>query len=330
MGVQFQDYYETLGVTRTASQDEIQKAFRNLARKYHPDVNTDTQAEAKFKQYNEAYEVLKDPDKRKKYDALGANWQAGQDFTPPPSGADMNFSFSGRPDDMAGFGKGGFSDFFDMLFGERLHGSSGGHQAARNGSAVWSMRGQDYEADITIRLEEAYQGASQTVTLQMLEAGPDGVPQRTTKQYTVKIPVGVTEGSRIRLKGKGGSGIGDGSPGDLLLRVRIAPHTIFQTEGKDLLVDVPIAVWEAALGAKIEVPTLDGGVSMSVPPGVLSGKRFRLRGKGLPTKNGESGDLYASVRIVVPESLTADERELFEQLAAKSSFKAREQLQEAA
>lgn len=330
MGVQFQDYYEALGVDRTASQDDIQKAFRKLARKYHPDMNKDAEAEAKFKQCNEAYEVLKDPDKRKKYDTLGANWQAGQDFTPPPSWSDMRFSFSGRPDDRAGFGRGGFSDFFDTLFGERMPGFSDGHQAARNSSGVWSMRGQDHEADITIRLEGAYRGASQTVTLQMLDAGPDGVRQRTTKQYTVKIPAGITEGSRIRLKGKGGAGIGDGLPGDLLLRVRIAPHTIFQIEGKNLLVDVPIAVWEAALGAKIEVPTLDGTVSMGVPPGVPSGKRFRLRGKGLPAKNGEPGDLYALVRIVVPESLTADERDLFEQLAATSSFHPREQYQAAA
>ena len=330
MGMQFQDYYETLGVDRAASQDAIQKAFRKLARKFHPDVNTGKDAEEKFKQCNEAYEVLKDPDKRKKYDTLGANWQAGQDFRPPPKwpgSADTHFSFNAQAGDAAGFGAHGFSDFFDMLFGERSSGFAGPDPT---GAGDWAIRGQDHEADITIRLEDAYHGTSQTVTLQVRERDLREDPQQTTKQYTVKIPAGITPGARIRLVGKGGPGQGEGAAGDLFLRVHIAPHEVFQLKDRDLFVEVPMTPWEAALGAKIEVPTLDGNVSMSVPSGTASGKQFRLRGKGLPHAKKIAGDLYVTVKIVVPQTLTTDERELFEQLAAKSSFKARAQLQAAA
>ena len=323
MGVQFQDYYEMLGVARTASQDEIQKAFRKLARKYHPDVNKGKESEDKFKQLNEAYEVLKDPEKREKYDTLGANWHTGQDFTPPPGWGEGHFSFHHQAGDASEFGLNGFSDFFETLFGERMSGSGAGSQTMRHSAGPWTMRGQDHEAEITISLEDAYHGASRTVALQTIERGPDDVPQQQTKQYAVKIPAGVTDGARIRLAGKGGPGVGDGPAGDLLLRIRVAAHPVFQLEGRNLRVDLPLAPWEAALGAKVEVPTLDGSVSMSVPPGAQSGKRFRLRGKGLPNTKGSAGDIYATVQIVVPETLTTDERELFQKLSDTSSFRPR-------
>jgi curved DNA-binding protein len=335
MAVKFQDYYSVLGVARTASPEEIQKAYRKLARTYHPDINKAPEAEEKFKQINEAYEVLRDPEKRKKYDALGPNWQAGQDFTPPPGWEEARFAFHRYPEGASGFDFGGFrrgrgfSDFFEMLFGEGFGGFTHRSGESRSGPSGWSMRGQDLEADLTISLEEAYRGTTKTLTLQTAAAGPDGTPQRATKQLTVTIPAGVTEGTRIRLAGQGSAGIGTGAPGDLFLRIHIAPHPVFQVNGHDLLVTVPVTPWEAALGAKVDVPTLDGAVKMTIPPGAQSGQRFRLRGKGLPQERGGRGDLYVTARIVVPKTLTADEQELFQQLARRSSFNPRQERQPA-
>lgn len=326
MAVKFHDYYETLGVSRTASQEEIQKAYRKLARKYHPDVNKEKGAEEKFKQITEAYEVLKDPEKRKKYDTLGPNWQEGQDFTPPPGWEGGHFEFRTYPGgtgefDFGGFQRGGgFSDFFEMLFGEGFRRGARGPGGAGPGAREWTIRGQDQEAEITVSLEDVYRGTTKTITLQTLEAGPDGTLRPKAKQYEVRIPAGVTEGSRIRLAGQGGAGSGGGPPGDLFLRVRITPHPTFQREDHNLLVTVPVAPWEAALGAKVDVPTLDGAVKMTIPPGTQGGQRFRLRGKGLPRERGERGDLYATVQITVPKTLTAEERDLFQKLAKSSSF----------
>jgi curved DNA-binding protein len=333
MAVKFQDYYSLLGVARTASQEEIQKAYRKLARTYHPDINKAPEAEEQFKQINEAYEVLKDPEKRKRYDALGPDWQAGQDFTPPPGWEEAHFEFRRYPEGASEFdfgglrGSRGFSDFFEMLFGEGLGGFTRRPGMNRSETGGWSMRGQDLEADLTISLEEAYRGASKTLTLQTAAAGPDGTPQRATKQLTVTIPAGVTEGTRIRLAGQGSAGIGTGAPGDLFLRIHIAPHPVFQVNGHDLLVTVPVTPWEAALGAKVDVPTLDGAVKMTLPPGTQGEQRFRVRGKGLPQERGGRGDLYATVQIVVPKTLTADEQELFQQLARRSSFNPRQERQ---
>lgn len=323
MAVKFQDYYQTLGIERSASQEEINKAFRKLARKYHPDVSKEPEAEERFKLVNEAYEVLKDPEKRKKYDELGANWQAGQDFTPPPGWENVHFEFRQGPEDFADFGHSGFSSFFDMLFGQEPGGFRAGPRTAR--TRQWSFRGQDHEATLTIRLEEAYRGGSKTITLQTSDIRPDGTVQPQSKQYQVRIPAGVTPGTRIRLAKQGGAGIGDGESGDLFLRVRIAPHPVFTLEGRDVLVSLPITPWEAALGAKVGVPTLDGTVQMTVPPGSQGGQRLRLRGKGFPGDGGKRGDLYVTLQIAVPKTLSADERRLFEQLASRSSFHPREQ-----
>ena len=319
MAVKFQDYYETLGVGRNASEDEIKKAYRKLARTYHPDVNQDNGAEEKFKQVNEAHEVLKDPEKRKLYDQLGADWQAGQDFKPPPGWENVHFEFgSGAQAEAFNFG-GGFSDFFETLFGGRMAGGG----AATGGQGSWVMRGQDHEAEIAISLEDGYHGTATTLTLQGHEIDGQGQLRPTVQNLQVKIPPGVTDGSRIRLSGKGGEGIGGGSPGDLYLRVRLEPHPRFRVIGHDLQIDVPLAPWEAALGATVEVDTLDGTVNLKIPPGSQSGQKLRLRGKGLSRNGNGQGDLFARVKIVVPKELDPKEKELYAKMAEVSSFEPR-------
>ncbi|MGD8372803.1 MAG: DnaJ C-terminal domain-containing protein [Syntrophobacterales bacterium] len=319
MAVKFQDYYETLGVGRNASEAEIKRAYRKLARKYHPDVNKDKEAEDKFKQINEAHEVLKDPKKRKLYDQLGPDWQAGQDFKPPPGWEDVHFDFQTGPGAEAFDFGGGFSDFFEMLFGGRMAG--GGGASARQAS--WVMRGQDQEAGIEVSLEDAYHGATRTITLQGHEIDSQGQVRPTAQNLQVKIPPGVTDGTRIRLSGKGGAGMGGGPAGDLYLRVHIMPHARFRVEGHDLLVEVPVTPWEAALGATVEVPVMDGTVNLKIPAGSQSGQRLRLRGKGLPKKGSERGDLFARLKIAVPKDLNEREKELFAEMAEISKFNPR-------
>lgn len=329
MAVKFQDYYEILGVERGATQEQIQAAYRKLARKYHPDVNKSPDAEEKFKRLNEAYEVLRDPEKRRRYDSLGENWQAGQDFTPPPGweffssrtgrsgGQGFAFDFFGGD----GFEESpfsGFSDFFDMLFGGGLGGRPRRSSTGGGRTSSWASAGEDQEAEITISLEEAHRGGRKTLTLETTDGR-----RRESRTLEVNIPAGTPDGHRLRLRGQGGSGAGGGPAGDLYLRVRIAPHPLFRLNGKDLEVEVPVAPWEAALGARIEVPLIDGKASLKLPPGVQSGQRLRLRGKGLAQRNGAQGDLYAILKIVVPASLSARERELFEELARVSTFRPR-------
>lgn len=319
MSVKFQDYYEILGVGRNASDDEVKRAYRKLARKYHPDVNKDKGAEEKFKQINEAHEVLKDPEKRKLYDQLGSNWQAGQDFKPPPGWENVHFEFSTGPSAEAFDFGGGFSDFFETLFGGRMGG--GGRASARQGS--WVMRGQDHEAEIEIDLESAYHGATRTLTLQGHEIDAQGQVRPRVQNIQVKIPPGVTDGTRIRLTGKGGEGMGGGPPGDLYLKVHIEPHRRFTIDGHNLQTEVALAPWEAALGTTVQVVTMDGTVNLKVPPGSQSGQKLRLRGKGFPKKGGERGDLIVRLKIVVPKDLTAREKELFAEMAKVSSFNPR-------
>lgn len=316
--MQYKDYYQILGVPRTASADEIRKAYRRLARQYHPDVNKSPGAEAKFKDIAEAYEVLGDPKKREKYDTLGANWQAGQDFTPPPGWESI---FTGqRGQRTADFGGGfGFSDFFESLFG-------GGFAAeeespfTRRRRSTRALRGEDVSSDITITLEDAYHGAHRTISLQT-EDPATGRP--VVRQLDVKIPRGIGNEGRIRLRGQGQPMPG-GTPGDLYLTVHIAPHPVFRVNGRDLEVDLLLSPWEAALGAKVPVRTVEGTVNLTVPAGTSSGTRMRLRGKGLPAMGNEpAGDLYAVVKIVVPHPLTADEQRLFTELARTSRFNPR-------
>src|SRR5438270_7157522 len=311
MPVQFRDYYETLGVSKTATEEEIRAAFRKLARKHHPDVAKDKKAaEEKFKQINEAYEVLGDPEKRKKYDQLGADWNQPGGFQPPPGwgGQQPGGGFYRSGDDggiQFEFGGTGFSDFFEAFFGGGRGRSAfsgfGGRQAT-------AERGSDVEADIMVTLEEALHGSTRTVSLR--RAGSNKV-----ESYQVKIPRGVHEGQRIRLAGQGEAGARGGKSGDLFLRVRLARHPDFSVEGSDLIHEVKIEPWRAVLGSELQVPTLEGSVRLKLPPGTQPGQRFRLRGHGLPTAAGARGDLFVVPQIQVPKKLTEREREIWKQLA---------------
>jgi curved DNA-binding protein len=324
----YKDYYATLGVKKDASQDDIQKAYRKLARKYHPDVNKDPAAEVKFKELGEAYEVLKDPDKRKKYDQFGSTWKRAQQGGGRPSGYEgMPFDFSGFEGfDVSGFGGAGgpggggaegFSSFFEMLFGSGgPGGAAGGRRAPRGAGGRGRARGGDTEAAIQLTLEEAVHGGTREITLSDNETG-----QRRT--LSVRIPEGIRPGQKIRLAGRGQPGF-DGSPaGDLLLKVEILPDPRFRIEGSDLYTTVPVTPWEAALGGEAEVETPTGRLRVRIPAGTSSGRKIRLRERGLSAPGGTKGDLFAEFRIVVPEQLSERERALFEQLAEASEFRAR-------
>jgi curved DNA-binding protein len=322
MAVKFNDYYETLGVARTATQDELKKAFRKLARKYHPDVAKDKKsAEEKFKAINEAYEVLSDPEKRQKFDTLGAHWQDGG---PPPSSYGGFSRGRGDPGDAESsfeFGGTGFSDFFETYFSGRRDGFGAsrrtGAGAHREGFA---QRGQDVEADLLVSLEEALHGSVRQVTLRRPAAMGE---EERTNTYQVKIPPGVREEQRIRLGGQGEPGFGGASAGDLYLRVRLARHPEFSVQDADLHYDLDLAPWEAVLGVQAKIPALDGATSLRVPAGTTSGSQLRMRGLGLPREGGGRGDLYATVCVQIPTTITDEERSLWEQLAAKSSFNPR-------
>lgn len=320
MAVKFRDYYEILGVSRTAGQDEIQRAYRKLARKYHPDVNKDPGAEEKFKEINEAYEVLKDPEKRAKYDQLGSHWRAGQDFRPPP-GWDVHFDFGGGPGQQEFFwsGTGDFSDFFEMLFGGQGFRRTQTGARARPGTA-WRQSGADRHATMRISLEDAFHGATKAISLQGMATAVDGTVRPEVKNFEVKIPKGILPGQKIRLAGQGFEGVSGGPPGDLYLEVEIEPHPIYRLEGRDLYMDLPVSPWEAALGAEVPVKTLGGTFSLKVPPGSQSGQKLRLRGKGMPNPKGGAGDLYAVLKIVVPKRLSREEKALFEKLKEVSDF----------
>ena len=307
MPVAFRDYYESLGVSRDASPEEIRRAYRALARKHHPDVNKEAGAEDRFKEISEAYEVLRDPDKRARYDQLGANWRAGQDVSGDPGFGGFE-GFDGFAGDGVRFDFGGddFSDFFSGLFGRRTR------TQRSNGSERFSRRGADQEAVLELSLEEVATGGKRRISL------ADG------REFEVNVPRGVRDGQRIRLAGEGGAGVGGGPPGDMFLRVRIRPHPHFRVDGRDLYTDLPVAPWEAALGATVDVRTLTGGrARVRVPAGSSSDRRLRLREEGLPDAQGRRGDLYAVVKIRVPKTLSDEERELFEQLAATSHFEPR-------
>jgi curved DNA-binding protein len=315
MPVQFRDYYETLGVSKTATDDEIRKAFRKLARKYHPDVNKDkATAEEKFKQINEAYEVLGDSEKRKKYDELGANWNQPGGFQTPPGWDTQQQGGGGfrrhRPGDGGvefEFGGTGFSDFFEQFFGGGRGG--GGFGGAGFGQRPREAeRGSDVEADIMVTLEEALHGSTRTISLRRGNS-------TKVESYQVKIPKGVHEGQRIRLAGQGEAGAGGGKSGDLFLRVRLARHPDFTVEGSDLIHEAKIAPWQAALGGEIQVPTLGGSARLKLPPATQGGQRFRLRGHGLPTAGGERGNLFVVAQIQIPKKLSDREREIWTQLA---------------
>lgn len=323
MSVEFKNYYDVLGVAKDASGDEIKKAFRKLARLYHPDVAKDkVTGEKKFKEINEAHEVLSDPEKRRKYDQLGANWKHQERQQPPPRGG-----FGGGYENASEvhFDGTGFSDFFEQFFGSRGRASGGFGQTQGHGmgNKTAAQSGQDIEGDILVTLHEVLHGSTRTINLQRSDPHTGQSAKQTLR---VKIPAGVRESQLIRLAGKGQEGIGGGSTGHLYLRVQFAQHPDFRVSGADLYYDLDLAPWEAVLGTTIVISTLDGTVSLKIPAGTMAKQKLRLRGKGLPTIDGTRGDLYTVVSIQLPAQPTTDEKKLWEQMAKKTTFNPRKSL----
>ncbi len=309
--MEYKDYYAVLDVDRKASQDEIKKSYRRLARKYHPDVSKEKDAEEKFKNLQEAYEVLKDPEKRTAYDQLGSNWKQGQEFRPPP-GWDTRSQFYTAEDLGGAFSEGdlgGFSDFFRNLFGGAQFRSERG-----GAGGGFKQRGGDQHANVTISLEEAFLGTTRTFQLQIPEMTPSGELRQSVRTIKVNIPAGTVAGQQLRLAQQGGPGLGGGPAGDLYLEIDIQPHPLFSLKDKDVYLTLPVTPWEAALGAEIKIPTLGGRVGLKLAPGSETGQKLRLRGRGMPSKSG-AGDQYAIVQIQTPPAKTDEQRQLYEQMA---------------
>lgn len=312
--MKYKDYYAVMRVARDASQDEIKRAYRKLARKYHPDVSSEPNAEARFKEIGEAYEVLKDPEKRAAYDELGANWKPGQDFRPPP---DWNEGFEFHGGGFTGADAEQFSEFFDTLFGQQdIRGGFRGHT-----TRGFNVRVEHTYAKIMIDLEDVYTGATRTVTLKHTEVGTDGRPAIKDRTLNVRIPKGIRQGQHIRLAKQGSAGIGDSDPGDLFLEVQFKPHAYFRTEGKDIFLDLPVAPWEAALGATVEIPTPSGTVDLKIPAGSSGGRKLRLKGRGIPAK--APGDLYVVLQIALPKADSEAARQAYEALEEATGFNPR-------
>ncbi len=333
--MQYVDYYKTLGVDRKSSPGDIKKAFRKLSKQYHPDRNSDPGAEDKFKEVNEAYEVLKDEDKRARYDALGSNFRTGQDFRPPGGGFDFTSGgfgpdFGRGPNGPTGAPFTGFSDFFEAIFGGGtepggpMRGTRPGASRRPPPRSPAAQNGTNTEADINVSLTDANRGCTKSVTLTFAITTPTGGRQNETKTYSVKVPPGTLDGSRIRLRGQGGKGYGGGSNGDLLLRVHVDNHSRFSIDGRDLHATLPLTPSEAALGAKVDFDTLDGSVRLTIPPCTSSGKTLRLRGKGLHNPKGDAGDMHVNIQIVMPATLTDEEEAIYERLAEITTFRPRD------
>lgn len=312
--MKFKDYYQIMGVTREATQDEIKRAYRKLARKYHPDVSKEPNAEIRFKELGEAYEVLKDTKKRAAYDQLGKDWKGGQEFRPPPDWK-SGFEFTGT--DSAATNAKDFSDFFSSLFGENFNTGN-----TRRG--FFNERGGDNHAKILISLEDSYQGTTRAITLQTPAMDAQG--QVTTKErvLNVKIPKGIREGQHIRLSGQGSAEVGKNIPGDLYLQVKFQDHPLYKIVGKDLYLNLPVAPWEAALGASVKAPTPSGVVEVKIPAGTLSGKKLRLKGRGLP--GNSPGDCYVTLTIVLPAAETEAAKNLYQKMKQELNFNPRAKL----
>ena len=304
--MEYKDYYKIMGLSKTATKDEIKRAYKKLARKFHPDVSKEKDAEDKFKELGEAYEVLKDPEKRAAYDQLGKDWKSGQGFTPPP-GWDAGFEFKGG--DFTGGDTSGFSDFFESLFGRHFQQDvTGGHYGSQ-----FYAQGNDRHAKIMIDLEDAYEGATRSISLKIPQIDQQGHLINKPHTLNVKIPKGVKAGQNIRLAGQGGTGIGKGKKGDLYLEIEFNKHRYFQVSGRNIYIDLPVTPWEAALGATISVPTLGGKVELKIPSGSQTDKKLRLKGRGLP--NSPPGDQYVILKIVIPPIKSAEDKILYEKMA---------------
>jgi len=339
--MEYKDYYQIMGVERSATQDEIKRAYRKLARKYHPDVSKEADAEQRFKEVGEANEVLKDPEKRAAYDQLGANWKGGQDFNAPPDW-DAGFEFGGGGF-TGGYSSGGaqhgfsesdasaYSDFFESLFGQGFrqagaggHGSSQGFQQ----QGGFHSAGDDHHAKILIDLEDAMNGATRSISLRV--PGVDAGGHVTTKERVLKIniPKGIKQGQHIRLGGQGNPGMGQGKAGDLYLEIEFNPHSIYRVEGRDVYLDLPVAPWEAALGANVKVPTPGGRVDLKIKPGSVNGSKMRLKGRGIPasSSNNSAGDLYVILQVALPPAVSDNEKAAYEKMQQSFSFNPREKL----
>ena len=314
--MEFKDYYKIMGVARDATQDEIKRAYRTLARKYHPDVSKAPDAEARFKELGEAYAVLKDLEKRAAYDQLGSNWQAGQDFRPPP---DWNTGFEFSGDGSAGAASAAdFSDFFESLYGRGFESGGRRQQAAH-------ARGEDHHAKVMIDLEDAYNGATRTIKLKRPELNAEGRVVMRPHQLNVTIPRGVRAGQHIRLAGQGAAGIGQGPPGDLYLEIEFHPHPLYRVEQRDVYLDLPLAPWEAALGATLKVPTPTAAVDLKIPPKSVAGGKLRLKGRGIPGTT--PGDFYVVLQLVLPEADSETSQAFYAQMAEQfKSFNPRAKL----
>jgi curved DNA-binding protein len=307
--MEYKDYYKVLGVERSATQPDVKRAYRKLARKFHPDVNKDPGAEAAFKEVGEAYQVLGDAEKRAAYDQLGKDWKSGQEFRPPPNW-DAGFEFSGASSEGGG---GDFSDFFDTLFG----GMRGRDHPSR-GQAEFHARGEHHHAKILIDLRDAFGGATRTISLRVPHLDEKGHVVLRDRALSVQIPKGVTEGQHIRLKGQGAPGAGRLPAGDLYLEVRFKPDPLYRVVGHDLYLDLPVAPWEAALGATVRTPTPAGPIMVKIPAGSFQGRELRIKGRGIPS--AETGDLYAVLRIVLPPADTEKAKSIYADMARELSF----------
>jgi curved DNA-binding protein len=323
--MEFRDYYEVIGVSRDAAQDEIKRTYRKLARKYHPDVSDSSDAEERFKELGEAYAVLKDPEKRAAYDQLGANWKDGQDFRPPP-GWDEGFEFSGRGtadrggDGYTGYGGVGgeqFSDFFETLFGQS-------HNDSYAGRRELHIHGQDRHARISVDVRDSYTGATRSITLHAPELTDDGHMVTRTRLLNVKIPKGIRDGQKIRLAGQGGPGMGNGKAGDLFLEVEFRPDDRYRVDGDDVYLDLPVTPWEAALGATVTVPLPSGNVDLKIPAGSNQGGKLRLKGKGIPAK--QPGDLYVVFDVKLPPAHSDEAKALYKKMSEEMPFNPRADL----
>ena len=312
--MEYKDYYQIMGVARDATQDEIKRSYRKLARKYHPDVSKESNAEVRFKELGEAYEVLKDKEKREAYDQLGANWKGGQEFrTPPDWKTDFKFTGADSMDNNAS----DYSDFFSSLFGHNF-------SASGVGSKAFSARGQDHNAKILITLEDSYKGTTRAITMHVPVMDEQGHVTTKKRVLNVSIPKGIREGQHIRLSGQGSAGIGKDKAGDLYLQVEFQAHPLYKINGKDLYLNLPVAPWEAALGATVKVPTLDGVIELKIPEGTLTGKKLRLKRRGLP--GNPPGDYYVILVIVLPSAETEISKDLYRKMEQKLNFNPRAKL----